>query len=391
MPPVNSEPVLPPVLLNNDQSAYAWTVWHDRTPPLVERLKSAHPYPPGIRRALDDLLAEVSSGTVSPLAADAWDSKSWTEWGAGYFGMRWQDTPFLWSESYFYRRVLDAVGFFQPGPWRWVDPYSGMKDAELGDPGLEKDLAALAELQFLPPHDQDRAVLLAALHGNRSDLGFLIQTPHARDSQAAGLVADDTAALRTMLVPGAQIAFVADNAGRELIADLVLIDRLLTSDQVAGVSLHLKPWPYFVSDATTSDLLGCMRRLAVAGGTAAAVAARLRAAMAAGQVTVCTHEFYCAPLSYRSMPPDLAAVFARSSLTIFKGDLNYRRLVGDRDWPATTPFADVTSYFPGPVAALRVLKSDVQTGLSAADVRALDATGTPWRTDGSHSLIQFAP
>ena len=48
-----------------------------------------------------------------------------------------------------------------------------------------------------------------------------------------------------------------------------------------------------------------------------------------------------------------------------KGDLNYRRLVGDRLWPPTTPFADVTAYFPGPVAALRTLKSDVIVGLDA--------------------------
>ena len=36
-----------------------------------------------------------------------------------------------WSESYFYRRVLDAVGFFEPGPWRGVDPFAPLKRAEL--------------------------------------------------------------------------------------------------------------------------------------------------------------------------------------------------------------------------------------------------------------------
>ena len=59
------------------------------------------------------------------------------------------------------------------------------------------------------------------------------------------------------------------------------------------------------------------------------------------------------------MPADLAEEFAASSLTLLKGDLNYRRLVGDRPGRRATPFADVTAYFPGPVAALRTLKSDV--------------------------------
>ena len=51
------------------------------------------------------------------------------------------------------------------------------------------------------------------------------------------------------------------------------------------------------------------------------------------------------------MPADLAAQFERASLTSLKGDLNYRRLVGDRDWPPTNPFTGVAAYFPGPLAA----------------------------------------
>jgi hypothetical protein len=107
------------------------------------------------------------------------------------------------------------------------------------------------------------------------------------------------------------------------------------------------------------------------------------------RLRLCTHEFYCAPWDYRRMPADLASEFAVASLTILKGDLNYRRLVGDRAWPAATPFAEVVSYFPGQVAVLRTLKSDVVTGLSPDTVAELDATGQPWRTDGSHGLIQL--
>jgi hypothetical protein len=61
------------------------------------------------------------------------------------------------------------------------------------------------------------------------------------------------------------------------------------------------------------------------------------------------------------MPDNLAAQFERASMTILNGNLNYRRLVGDRDWPPTTPFADVASYVPGSLDVLRTLKSDVIT------------------------------
>lgn len=66
--------------------------------------------------------------------------------------------------------------------------------------------------------------------------------------------------------------------------------------------------------------------------------------------------------------------------------------MGDRYWPATTPFDEVTAYFPGPVAALRTLKSEVITGLPASTEAALDkAEGKKWLTSGSHALIQVNP
>lgn len=89
------------------------------------------------------------------------------------------------------------------------------------------------------------------------------------------------------------------------------------------------------------------------------------------------------------MPDDLCQDFAGADVTVMKGDLNYRRLVGDQLWPATTPFEERTAYFPGPVAALRTLKSDVIVGLDERTETALDAEhGQGWRTSGTHALIQ---
>jgi hypothetical protein len=92
------------------------------------------------------------------------------------------------------------------------------------------------------------------------------------------------------------------------------------------------------------------------------------------------------------MPDDLRGEIGGASLTVLKGDLNYRRLVGDRWWTPSTPFADVTAHFPGPVAALRTLKSDVITGLDGRTETALvEAEGQRWRTSGTHALIQVRP
>jgi Damage-control phosphatase ARMT1-like domain len=381
----------PAELLNSDPFGFAWGVWHDRTPKLVTQIRDAHPYGPAQRSALDSLLAEITSGVMEPLGPHAYDHRTWASWGAEHFGRPWLDAPFLWSESYFYRRLLDAVRFFEPGPWRCFDPFEYLKTAELRDPALEADLAALGDLQQLSVGEQEHAKLLAALWGNRADLGFRMSSSAGAgdDNESAVIITDQSAGLSAALGQGASVILVADNAGRELLADLVLIDHLLQHGRAASVSLHVKPHPYYVSDATTADVAACLRRLAATPGSSAEVAHRLHAAMTDGIVSLYTHEFYCAPWSFHRAPEDLAGEFKRASLTILKGDLNYRRLVGDRDWPPATPFAAVTSYFPGTVAVLRTLKSDVITGLDPAAVADMDAAGQPWRTDGKHGLIQF--
>jgi hypothetical protein len=387
--PEPAPPALPPELLNNDPHGFAWGVWHERTPKLISQIRDAHPYGPVQRRGLEALMEEISSGLMAPPAPDAPDQEIWNSWGQDYFGQPWVDAPFLWSESYFYRRLLGAVGFFEHGPWHWVDPFGYLKNAELRDPALEPDLAALDDLQRRSAEEQGQAKLLASLWGNRADLGFRIGRAAGRgDTGRTRLVDDHSPDLWLALDTGAHAIVVADNAGRELLADLVLIDHLLQHGQAASVALHVKPRPYYVSDATTADVVACLRRLAGTPGSSSEIAHRLLGAAAEGNLVLYTHDFYCAPWSYHRMPADLAAEFEQASLSIFKGDLNYRRLVGDRDWPPATPFTAVTSYFPGPVAALRTLKSDVVTGIDPAVRTSLDATGQPWRTDGSHGLVQ---
>lgn len=170
---------------------------------------------------------------------------------------------------------------------------------------------------------------------------------------------------------------------------MILIDHLLRHRHAERVVLHVKPYPYFVSDATTADVVDCLRRLVHADGAASRTGRRLWQAMSTGQLTVRAHPFSCAPLPYADMPDDLREEFAEATLTLMKGDLNYRRLVGDRSWPATTSFTARTAWFPGPVAALRTLKSDVIVGLDEPTLTSLTAAHQQrWRTSGTHALIQ---
>ncbi|MEV0533383.1 damage-control phosphatase ARMT1 family protein [Kitasatospora sp. NPDC050463] len=378
-----------PVIRSDAPGSFPWSVFHERHPELVRQVLDALPYGPAQRAAVERLLVESTTGVLEPPDGSVQDREQWLAWGEGLWGRPWGEAPFLWAENWFYHRLIDATGWFRPGAWRGIDPFGPFKAAELAGPAVDDELAALEPLGELPRRQREAALLASALWGNRADLSFGMTA--TGDTTASDPVVDDSALFWTELerAPGGRVCVVADNAGRELLPDLVLIDHLLGEGLAAEVVLYVKPRPYFVSDATTADLLATVERLRAARSPrAAAVGRRLWRALGTGELAVRTHAFFCAPLTFHELPADLRAEFAGAALTVFKGDLNYRRLVGDRLWPPTTPFADVVAYFPSSVAALRTLKSDVVVGLAPAVLARLDATGARWRTSGRHAVVQ---
>ncbi|WP_020014164.1 damage-control phosphatase ARMT1 family protein [Promicromonospora sukumoe] len=380
-------------ILSNVPGSFPWGVLTQRHPDLIATVRRLVPYPPDIQTSLDQLLVTIA-GAIPPLPADAHDHAVWQEWAAPYLDRSWLDVPFLWAESYFYRLLLEATAYFGSGPWAGIDPFAPQKNAELDTPDLARDLADLDRLVTAPDQVGLATALIASLWGNRADLGFRMSDPSAQNKeQVDDLVADDSAVLWRLLDAGApnQVHLVADNAGRELTADLVLIDRLLATGRAATVTLHLKPHPYYVSDATTADLLQVLRRLEAAAGAAASIADRLRAAISDGRLQVHTHAFWCSPLGFHGLPADLTTELAEATVVIIKGDLNYRRLVGDAHWAPTSSFESLTSYFPAPLVALRTLKSDVAVGVDVDRLAHLEATASGWRTDGTHAVIHVRP
>ncbi|WP_344654728.1 damage-control phosphatase ARMT1 family protein [Cryptosporangium japonicum] len=377
--------MLAPEIDSSDPSSFPWSVFHDRHPVLVERVATAVPRPASQRAALDELLAESTTGTITAPDVDALRHEPWPWWRPEYRGLPWGETPFLWAESYFYRRILDAVDYFVPGPWRGIDPYAPTKSGELAGAAVDDELAALDQE---PGWD---ALVLSSLWGNRADLSF--QAGPTAGQETGGLIADDREQLRALVHdrPAGEVHLIADNSGRELLPDLVLIDHLLAAGLATAVVLHVKPHPHYVSDATTADVLAALTRLCTAPGRAAAVGERLDGALRDGRLEIDAHEFFCGPLTYPALPTDLRSRFAAASLTISKGDLNYRRLVGDRHWHPTASFAELTEHFPSPLAALRTLKCDVAVGLTEEIVTHLDATGKPWRLTGEHAVIHVRP
>jgi uncharacterized protein with ATP-grasp and redox domains len=384
-------------ITGSEPGSFAHHVICERHPAIIKDLQVTYPYPRQQQAQLDELEHETLHGSITRLPDGAPGREYWETSGDGFYDRRWTDVPFLWAESYFYRRVLQAVQYFEPGPWHRLDPFRAKKTSELHDQRVTMLLEQLDATGPIAGADAFAVFLHGAVWGNKADLGFEMGLQAAGLTASHGpapqLLVDDTSAAWTYLTEQGprSIIVIADNAGPELICDLLLIDFLLR-DPDRTVEIHLKPDPYYVSDATPADLLDALHLLANAGPAPRRVVARLADHMHSEALRLDTDAFYCKPERLANAPKDLHERYAAADLVIAKGDLNYRRLVGDAHHDPTTPFADACSGFPTRLLALRALKSDVIVGLDAHTLTAQDATNSRWRTNGSRAVIQtFTP
>lgn len=87
--------------------------------------------------------------------------------------------------------------------------------------------------------------------------------------------------------------------------------------------------------------------------------------------------------------PALYNKLGEAVLVIFKGDLNYCKLMGDIRWKFSTSFSEALREFcPANLVSLRTIKSDVCVGLSDETVRSLFQEDTNWTNTGRFGIIQ---
>jgi hypothetical protein len=183
------------------------------------------------------------------------------------------------------------------------------------------------------------------------------------------------------------VHIVLDNFGTEYAGDLALVDTLLeVTDR--EIITHYKAHPTFVSDVTLTDdrRFRALLRDGYYGAGGQALAARLESPRWVRKADW----LWNSPFLGIDLPAAFLEQFHGAALVIFKGDLNYRRLIGDTVWTPTQPFADVVRYFPAAVLALRTLKSPPICGLPSGLAEQLDQVDTEWRYNGRRGVAQFA-
>ena len=165
------------------------------------------------------------------------------------------------------------------------------------------------------------------------------------------------------------------------------------------VIFHVKKYPFFVSDATENDFGFLLQSIL----TKDKDIEECRDYLNSGKIKVETNDFWTSPKTFNELKnedSDLYKELTKSSLIIVKGDLNYRRLVEDKNWNYDESFIKLTENVFGdvPILAPRVIKSDVLVGVSSAMYHLAKSTESvnssienSFKANGKWAVIHFNP
>ncbi|GAV54525.1 hypothetical protein ZYGR_0AM00630 [Zygosaccharomyces rouxii] len=355
-------------------------------------------------------------------------------------GSSWFNAGWLFAETYMYRRI--NVLFKSQPLWAKFDIFDRVKQSTFhssfhGVVELALRYKTLSSQLKENSGDNEALQILfkefidISLWGNATDLSLLtnatlediksIQGAQARKNAESKILVDDSSKAWQVLSkskPNSRVDFVLDNSGFELYADLVLAAFLINAKLAKQCVFHGKDIPYMVSDALYKDLLKLVDNMKdteffpaedeASREALNGFAQDIEKFLASGQLQFRANPFWTTNLDYWNIDPsetkyggaEVHKDLLGSNLVIFKGDLNYRKLSGDRKWPRTTSWSEAI----GPLAqngitllSLRTSKADVQVGLPQGLDEKLSqewekdhpGKGSWWTSSGKWAVISF--
>ncbi|XP_065660648.1 damage-control phosphatase ARMT1 isoform X2 [Hydra vulgaris] len=322
----------------------------------------------------------------------------------------WFTVPWLHCECYMYRRIIEAL--LESKFHTEFDPYFDQKaDAFLSSIDAIKVLACyLNNLESINSqiylYKSFEDLLEYSLWSNKCDLSISfdgnnpIKSADEQNYLKANIISNHTdqlwAYLDCMRLSNEKgiITFVLDNVGFELFSDLCLADFLLTFKFCAEIHFHVKCMPWFVSDTTAKDFFWTIEQCVNSTDkNISGLGKKWQSYLDNNLFNIVEDKFWTLPYDYSMLEqetPSLYLKLSRSKLILFKGDLNYRKLFGDRNWPCTTNIKDASSGFlPAPWCTLRTLKAEVVVGLLPGVSEKLESKLDRWMTSGVYGVVQF--
>ncbi|RHZ88063.1 hypothetical protein Glove_26g297 [Diversispora epigaea] len=369
----------------------------------------------------------------------------------------WYSAAWLFTECYLYRRIRSI--FAKTKHWHDYDPFFRQKSESFKasinsvieiskriDQLIITATTATMATSTSTLLDQQRIIfhelVLISLWGNATDLSLLPNLNHEdiKKLQNTGdkllkeseknILANDLDKVWNVISKyrKTRIDFILDNAGFELFGDLILADWLIQTEYASEIHFHVKSIPWFVSDTTIFDFNWLLKTLndisdnnsdnindnnsdknikniknikidnISDANSIKKLINRWQIYIKKNQWIIETHHFWTSPYSYWHMSeqaPDLYLNLSKSSLIIYKGDLNYRKLVYDCKWSITNtsfkeaigPLASEKDSSP-PLLALRTCKAEVLVGIDESRIPSFDDE-KDWMYSGKYAVIQF--
>ncbi|MDY6845813.1 MAG: damage-control phosphatase ARMT1 family protein [Chloroflexota bacterium] len=384
---------LPEPIMTSETGSFARKTIEELKPGIIDNLLNEYDYTPEMRKSLIDLKSEMVNGPLKPLQEQTSDTTIWDADFKAFQGKSWLDIPWILAETFFFRRILEAIQYFQPGPWQGKDPFQHLKNREISKAYLEFS-ETYRNGGNKSKKDAFQESCYQALRGNQSDLSNL-QTYYdgAVTSHPAEkfLIDQSMAAFDYLSQQPKRIAYFFDNVGKELYFDLAFIDILLQKNLAQSMTWYLKNQPFFVSDALPKDLHRTIDRLASSSAPECVdLAERLTHGVKLGKITIETPPFLTTGRAFREMPASMKSHIRKHDLAILKGDLNFRKLVSDRHWDPTTSLEKAAGYFPTTFLSLRTLKSELMVGLTKEQSKNLEKNAEKdWLINGKRGMILF--
>jgi uncharacterized protein with ATP-grasp and redox domains len=395
---------IPPRIYGFEPDSWANFTVVERFPRIIESTLRENDFSYGIVSNLENLANEIVHGQISYIHDPGVpDLESWNNYVETYFGQGWTQPPWFFTEHYYYRRIIQSTQYFQYNMDPAYDPFKYQKRMGLST-SIERIREVVNRINPIPSNSHNLGeiideILTLDLWGNQADLSLWPvddenkpDHPDTKKAKQFILVNDACRVVEFILdnCPLIRVDILIDNAGFEVVCDLLMADLLLQTGLSSRIKFHLKKHPTFVSDATKADILETVETLIQdKDQDTKDFGKRLNRYIDQEQLVLDSNWFWTSPLDGWDMPTFLREELSRSSMVISKGDAHYRRLLGDRHWPVTTSFKDILAYYPVPLLALRTLKSELAVGLTSEIVKELPLKDPKWLTNGNWGVIQF--
>ena len=388
---------LPPVITTSQHNSFPQQTILKRHPRIINQVIHDNDYTLEIRKRLFNLKEEiVNNAKIQSLTEDIGDQHQWNHHLDQFKNKTWLELPWYFAETFFYRRLLEVIDYFQPGRFRKRDPFHLSKRVEItrNMNTLTQTIDSLGKIEDVIRGFEQR--LHASLWGNRLDLSnFTVKNTikhHQATIERENIIINDFSKIYHTFnnETVSNIAFFHDNVGMELEFDLLLADFLLEKKWVETIVFYLKPYPFFVSDAMIKDLQETLHIFkSVPYSNVNDLGKRIHRALNNGTIFLSTDLFWASPYHYSEMSQSLSEELSQYDLIILKGDVDYRRLLSDRHWPYTKSITDIIGYFPTSLVILQTLKSPIIVNLTKKQVQQFEHEEPDWLINGQRGIIQY--